>query len=315
MSSTRSNKFALEMKQIYKKYSHKTVVEDVSLSIKPGEVFGLLGPNGAGKTTIIRMLVGLVQPSSGEIHLMGCDLKRNYEEAIQHVGAIVETPDFYGFLTGYQNLMQCKRAKKGVSHEDIKRAVQFVNLEERIHDKVSSYSLGMKQRLGIAQAILHQPQLLILDEPTNGLDPLGMRELRSIVQRLAKEMNIAVFISSHILSEVQEICDNVGFIKNGKLLFVRDMKSIEMEQSKFRIVVSDGQMTQQIFEQLGWIFDVGDTLNSFIISGSSDTNKLVKELALSEVGILRFEPVLNTLEDVFMETMKEDDIHDRVNYK
>ncbi|PTM59898.1 ABC transporter ATP-binding protein [Desmospora activa] len=214
----------LRMQNLTKRIGNKTIVDGVSLELYPGEVFGFLGPNGAGKTTTIRMLVGLMSISEGEVSILGTSLKKDFEEAVRHVGGIVENPELYKFLSGYQNLLHYARMCDNVGPERIDEVVKLVGLEQRIHDKVKTYSLGMRQRLGLAQALLHSPKILILDEPTNGLDPSGIREIRDHLRRLAKEEGLAVMVSSHLLSEMELMCDRIGIIQQGKLI---DVKRVE----------------------------------------------------------------------------------------
>ncbi|WP_420850461.1 ABC transporter ATP-binding protein [Paenibacillus tepidiphilus] len=211
---------------VSKTIGSKTLVSDLTLDIPPGQVFGFLGPNGAGKTTTIRMMVGLISISKGDILICGRSVKDHFEEAIANVGAIVENPEMYKFLTGYQNLRQYARMVRGVGKERIDEVIKLVGLEQRIHDKVKTYSLGMRQRLGVAQALLHRPKLLILDEPTNGLDPQGIRELRDYLRRLCIEEGTTVFVSSHLLSEMELMCDSVAIIQNGKLVDVKQLKAV-----------------------------------------------------------------------------------------
>lgn len=201
----------------------KKIIDQVSFEIYPGEVFGFLGPNGAGKTTTIRMLVGLSSITEGEVLIKGKNIEKNFEEAITHVGAIVENPEMYKFLTGYQNLLHYARMITGVTNERINEVVKLVGLSSRIAEKVRTYSLGMRQRLGLAQALLHSPDVLILDEPTNGLDPAGIREIRDYLRRLAREEGLAVIVSSHLLSEMELMCDRIGIIHKGKLIEVQTM--------------------------------------------------------------------------------------------
>ncbi|BCG57640.1 ABC transporter ATP-binding protein [Paenibacillus sp. URB8-2] len=211
---------------VTKQIGKKTLVSDLTLDIPAGQIFGFLGPNGAGKTTTIRMMVGLISISRGDIMIGGRSIRTNFEEAVAQVGAIVENPEMYKFLTGYQNLRQYARMVSGVTKQRIDEVIQLVGLNNRIHDKVKSYSLGMRQRLGVAQALLHRPKLLILDEPTNGLDPQGIRELRDYLRRLCREEGTSVFVSSHLLSEMELMCDSVAVIQNGKLVDVRQLKSV-----------------------------------------------------------------------------------------
>ncbi|MFD0961815.1 ABC transporter ATP-binding protein [Paenibacillus chungangensis] len=208
----------VSMREVTKRIGKRTIIDRLSLDLRPGEVFGFLGPNGSGKTTTIRMMVGLMSLSEGEITINGYNIEKEYEKAISYVGAIVENPEMYKYLTGYQNLLHYGRMMPGVTEQRIQEAIEVVGMGNRIHDKVRTYSLGMRQRLGLAQAILHRPKLLILDEPTNGLDPAGIRELRDYLRKLAKDENIAVFVSSHLLSEMELMCDRVAIIQNGKLI-------------------------------------------------------------------------------------------------
>lgn len=211
---------------VTKKMGSKTLVSDLTLDIPPGQIFGFLGPNGAGKTTTIRMMVGLISISRGDILICGRSIKDHFEEAVANIGAIVENPEMYKFLSGYQNLRQYARMVKGVTKQRIDEVVELVGLGQRIHDKVKTYSLGMRQRLGVAQALLHRPKLLILDEPTNGLDPQGIRELRDYLRRLCQEEGTTVFVSSHLLSEMELMCDSVAIIQNGRLIDVKQLKTV-----------------------------------------------------------------------------------------
>ncbi|WP_438494452.1 ABC transporter ATP-binding protein [Paenibacillus sp. IHBB 3054] len=211
---------------VTKKIGSKTLVSNLTLDIPSGQIFGFLGPNGAGKTTTIRMMVGLISISQGDILICGRSIKDQFEEAVANIGAIVENPEMYKFLTGYQNLRQYARMVPGVDKHRINEVVELVGLGQRIHDKVKTYSLGMRQRLGVAQALLHRPKLLILDEPTNGLDPQGIRELRDYLRRLCQDEGTTVFVSSHLLSEMELMCDSVAIIQNGRLVDVKQLKAV-----------------------------------------------------------------------------------------
>ena len=204
----------LEVNNLKKTIGKREIIKGVSFEINSGEIFGFLGPNGAGKTTTIRMLVGLIKPTDGEIKICGYDLKRDTSKALKEVGAVVENPELYKYLSGRENLMQIAIIRK-ISKEQVEATIKLVGLENRIDDKVRKYSLGMKQRLGLAASLLSRPKLLILDEPTNGLDPSGILDFREVVQKAAREIDMAVFVSSHILSEVQNLCDKVAFINDG----------------------------------------------------------------------------------------------------
>ncbi|MED4586784.1 ABC transporter ATP-binding protein [Brevibacillus choshinensis] len=216
----------LSVKGLRKKIGGKPIIHDITFDVFSGEVFGFLGPNGAGKTTTIRMLVGLATADGGEIRIGGISLQEQFPQAIAQVGCIVENPELYKFLTGRENLEQFARMSGGISKERIEEIVRFVDLERAIDDKVKTYSLGMRQRLGIAQALLHRPKILILDEPTNGLDPAGIREMRQFIRKLAEEEGLAVFISSHLLSEIEMMCDRVAIISQGQVISVGLVKEL-----------------------------------------------------------------------------------------
>jgi len=207
----------LEIKNISKWFISKRVIEGLSLEVGAGEIVGFLGANGAGKTTTIKMIMGLLEMDEGDILINGFSINRDFERAISGVGALVENPGVYPYMSGYDHLLMCKDMHNGVTKDRIEEVVKFVGLENRIHDKTKKYSLGMKQRLAIAMAILHKPSLLVLDEPTNGLDAKGIMDLRNNLRYLAKEKNTAVFLSSHLLSEVEMLCDRVVIVRQGKI--------------------------------------------------------------------------------------------------
>jgi ABC-2 type transport system ATP-binding protein len=216
----------LQLQNVTKRIKNKTIIDRLSFDVPRGEVFGFLGPNGAGKTTTIRMMVGLMSITEGDVLVDGNSIIHDFEKAIVHVGAIVENPEMYKFLSGYQNLIHFARMVSGVTKDRIVEVIRLVGLENRIHDKVKTYSLGMRQRLGVAQALLHNPSILILDEPTNGLDPAGIRELRDYLHTLTRREGISVIVSSHLLSEMELMCDRVAIIQNGKLINVRTVEEL-----------------------------------------------------------------------------------------
>ena len=199
----------LECKNLKKRFGKKEIIKDVSFEIDAGDILGFIGSNGAGKTTTIKLILGLNQLDGGTVLINGYDIKKDFVNAIKRVGAIVENPDMYMYLSGKQNLILSKKLYKNIKQERLEEVIKLVGLENRINDKISTYSLGMRQRLGIAQAIIHNPNLLILDEPTNGLDPEGIMELRNLLKKLAKEEKIAILISSHNLFELESLCNKV----------------------------------------------------------------------------------------------------------
>ena len=207
----------LKCVKLEKKVKDKILVQDISFSVNQGEVVGLVGPNGAGNTTIIKLILGLVKITKGNVYINGLDIEKNFVKAIEKVGAIVENPDLYMYLSGYDNLKITANNYKNISKERINEVIKIVGLENRIKDKVSTYSLGMRQRLGIAEAIINNPQLLILDEPTNGLDVEGIIEIRNLIKELSKK-GIAILVSSHNLSEIGNICSRIIAVKNGKIV-------------------------------------------------------------------------------------------------
>ncbi|QKS70454.1 ABC transporter ATP-binding protein [Paenalkalicoccus suaedae] len=237
----------LQVKELTKRVSGmKKIVDDVSFEVNKGEIVGLLGPNGAGKTTIIRMIGGLINKTNGSVIINGQDADRDPEACREEIGAIVENPSFYDFMSGYKNLQQYARlSRETITKERIDEVVALVKLENAIKDKVRKYSLGMKQRLGVAQAILHKPSLLILDEPTNGLDPKGIRELRDYLREMANE-GTAVLVSSHLLSEMQLMCDRFIVVEHGKLIDSTVLSDQSVEEVSTHVSIQISQEQQKL---------------------------------------------------------------------
>ena len=223
----------LEVKNINKFFGKKQILKDISFDIEEGEILGFVGPNGSGKTTTIKIILGLQKASSGEVYINGKNIKENFENAIRKVGAIVESPDMYMYLSGIDNLKLVANYYN-ISHDKIDSIVEFVGLKDRIKDTVSKYSLGMRQRLGIAQAILNKPNLLIVDEPTNGLDPSGIIEFRKMLKELAKKEKMSIFISSHNLAEIENICDKVLLINEGEIVSL-DVLHEKNDKDKYKL--------------------------------------------------------------------------------
>ncbi|MFC4302051.1 ABC transporter ATP-binding protein [Cohnella boryungensis] len=293
----------LQLRNVTKSIGKRTIVNDLSFDIPAGEVFGFLGPNGAGKTTTIRMIVGLISMTKGEVLVKGISVRKHFEHAMTHIGAIVENPEMYKFLTGYQNLVHFARRHSNVTKQRIDEVVQLLGLQNRIHEKVKRYSLGMRQRLGVAQAILHKPSVLILDEPTNGLDPAGIRELRDYLRRLTQEEGLSVIVSSHLLSEMELMCDRVAIIQGGKLIDVRSLQEAKSElQSKIVIEVND---TDSAFQLLSGAFDgqkaslSGNRIE--IIADRSLIPNIARLLVKAEIDIYGIHATQKSLEDQFLE--------------
>lgn len=243
--------YALEVNNLTKKIGKKLIVENVTFQIEKGEIFGLLGPNGAGKTTIIRMIVHLINRTEGKVVINGHDLDESFKEAMGEIGAIVENPEFYKYMSGMKNLKHYMRmATKDVSAARLDEVIRLVGLEQAIHQKVRTYSLGMRQRLGVAQALLHSPSILILDEPTNGLDPQGIREFRDYL-RLLVNQGISVLVSSHLLSEMELMCDRFAIIEKGKLTHISQMKeTVDVGSQTKQHVMFEVDNTEQAFNLL-----------------------------------------------------------------
>jgi len=221
------SKNILEIKKLKKRFGNIEAVKNVNLNVNKGDIFGFLGPNGAGKSTTIRMILGLVHPDQGQIKINGFDINKDYKKALQYVGTMVETPKFYEYLTGYQNLKVVANLYTDVKHVDINKALKKVGLMDRGKSKVETYSVGMKQRLGLARALLNNPELVILDEPTSGLDPQGKKEIRELIQQLAINQEITFFICTHLLNEVEQICNRVAILQDGEIISNRFVKEVE----------------------------------------------------------------------------------------
>ncbi len=245
----------LKINNLYKKIGKRQIIQNLSIEANGGEVFGFLGPNGAGKTTTIKMIAGLYHITSGSIEICGYSVKDRFEKAIANVGAIIEEPKMYNYMTGLDNLKYYASMYKGISEKKINDMVAQFGMQERINTKVKTYSLGMRQRLGLIQAMLHDPKLLILDEPTNGLDPKGIHELREFLKYAAHQCGVCVFVSSHLLSEMQMLCDRVGIIDQGRLIKVMSISEINgltIGNSEVVINVDRPDFAAQILAQNGW---------------------------------------------------------------
>lgn len=299
----------LEVNDLKKSLGKREIIKGVSFSIKAGEIFGFLGANGAGKTTTIRMLVGLIKPDSGTIKICGHDLKNETSKALNEVGAVVENPELYLYLSGRENLMQIARIRK-ISKEDVEDTIRLVGLEERINDKVKKYSLGMKQRLGLAASLLSKPKLLILDEPTNGLDPSGILDFREVVQKAARERDMAVFVSSHILSEVQNLCDKVAFINGGVIKAIEeinnDTHSMKTDSDAVCLVSRDNkEVLVKEIKNLNYIraCKVSEKGIQIVLEANS-TPKLLKDLVNKDFNIDEIYKERKGLEQRYMELVE-----------
>lgn len=301
-----SREAVVSVKHLCFSYGVRKILTDISFDLYEGEIFGFLGPNGSGKTTTIKLMLGLLPIESGRITVCGKNVSEEFEEAMEHVGGIVENPEMYPYLTGRQNLELFRRMLDGVPKSCIDELAELVGLSERIADKVSRYSLGMRQRLGIAQALLCEPRVLVLDEPTNGLDPMGIKELRDLLIKLSHERGVAVFISSHQLAELDMICDRVAVIDSGKILRTLTMDEI-------RNPVSDGrvELTVDISPESAGNIPVDCPLS--LIDGKlvgtvaqDDIPSLISSLAVAGVAITGVNQKQRSLEDAFLALMQSD---------
>lgn len=287
----------LKIKSLNKSFGKKKILKNVSFNVNEGDILGFIGPNGAGKTTTIKMILGLQSIDSGTVTINGYDIKKNFEKAIEKVGTIVENPDLYMYLSGYDNLKLISNLYKNVDKKRIDEVIKIVKLETRINDKVSKYSLGMRQRLGIAQALLHKPNLLILDEPTNGLDPEGIKELRDIIKRLATKEKVGVVISSHNLSELESFCNKIVIIKNGEIVETNELKKVKNIEESYIFEVDEISKISKILEEK--IEKIND--NSFKIHTNKESiPEIIKKLIENGVKIYTVKEEEISLEDAFL---------------
>lgn len=311
----------LSIESVRKKIGKQWILHDVSFDVREGEVFGFLGPNGAGKTTTIRILVNLIRPTEGRVRICHYEVHKDPEHALAHVGSIVENPEVYNYLTGWENLEQFGRMMTNLDQARISEVVAMVGLEQRIHDKVKTYSLGMRQRLGIAQALLGKPKLLILDEPTNGLDPKGINELRGFIRKLAND-GMAVVVSSHLLSEIQLLCDRVAIISQGKVLAVGTVDELIEDSSSYVVwdleprsageaVLRQNGIT--IIEDAEKVLDQANLgiigIHSIVTQMSLEyVSELVPQLVSQGISVSAIQKITPTLEQLFLKMTDGDNI-------
>ena len=292
-------KKVLECCDLYKKFGKKEILKGISLEANEGDILGFIGPNGAGKTTTIKLILGLQSITSGSVKINGFDIQKDFTKAIQKVGTIVENPDLYMYMSGYENLKMISNLYSGITKERIDEVIKFVGLENRIKDKVSKYSLGMRQRLGIAQAILHKPNLLVLDEPTNGLDPEGIKQIKDLIVKLAKEESMAVLISSHNLLELESFCTKITIIKNGEIVetsTIEEAKKVNKD-SIYHLVVDK---TTEVLNILENKIEKLDDENIQVYAKKEEIPEIIEKLVTSGVKIYSVYPEEMSLEDAFL---------------
>ncbi len=304
-AGAKSDPVVLQMKGVSKMIKGKAIVNQLSFEIRKGEIVGLLGPNGAGKTTTIRMMTGLIKMTEGDVLVHGHSIRNNFNKAIAHIGAIIENPEFYGHMTGLDNLKQYLRMSDGVADSRIAEVVALVGLQGAMDKKVKAYSLGMRQRLGIAQALLHSPKLLILDEPTNGLDPAGIREMRDYMRNIAEVEGISILISSHMLAEIEQICNRAVVIQNGSLVTEAQLGAEAKTEGEVSLAVrvdkvEAGQAVIQAMDgvELTRTDEMQKELHIRLIDHK--VPELVAALSAAKVGVYRISENKQSLEEDFL---------------
>ncbi len=297
-------KVVLEIKNVSKSFGRTKIIDNLTFSVNSGEIFGFLGPNGAGKTTTMKMVLGLIPFSEGDICINGYSIKKDFEKAMQNVGGIVENPDLYEYMTGYENLKLVARIYK-VDKKRIDEIVDIVGLKEKIKLKVKKYSLGMKQRMSVALALIRNPKLLVLDEPTNGLDPVAIHELRDLLKDLAHNRGVCVFVSSHLLSEVELMCDRVGILDKGRLIKIEDLKNIIEIKDKndneaiYKIITNDNKRAKDILVNNG--YSVKDEKEALEVSIKKDKIDLLINIMLNNgITVYEFSIKKSTLEEEYL---------------
>lgn len=299
----------LEIKNVSKYFGKTKVVDNISFDVKPGEICGFLGPNGAGKTTTIKMILGLLSIDEGSIKINGYDVKKDFEKAMNFIGGIVENPDMYGYMTAVDNLKLHAKIRN-VNYSEVYKTLELVGLQKSMNQKISKYSLGMKQRAGLALSLLHSPKILILDEPTNGLDPVGIKELRDILKKLAHEKNTAILVSSHILTEMELMCDKVAVIDNGKIVKIEDLAKND-ENGEGKVVQCVIKVKQQekaekvLKEELQKEVTVQDE-KIYVQVKRGEISSIVKTLVLNDIDVEYANENEHTLENLFFDVTKGD---------
>jgi ABC-2 type transport system ATP-binding protein len=297
----------LQVNNLYKSLGKREIIKGISLQVNKGEIFGFLGPNGAGKTTTIRMIVGLIKPNRGEVLINGYDVQKDFIKAMKNLGCIVENPEMYLDLTGRENLKIFARMYGNVPKERIEEVIELIGLKDRIDDKVRKYSLGMRQRLGLGQALLPNPSLLILDEPTNGLDPVGIVEFRKIIKDLVRDNETAVFISSHMLSEIEQLCDRVAFISKGEIKSIENAKELNKncKFEKIILITSDNIKCKDILSDTYYVHSINVAEGRLILECDEDSfSKIINLLARKNIDIEEINKVHQNLEDRFMDIVE-----------
>lgn len=301
------SQYIVKTENLIKKFNNVNSVDNINLKVREGEIYGFLGPNGAGKSTTIKMILGLIKPNSGEISVFGKSIKDDREEILKNIGALVESPSYYGHLTAYENLDILRRVLK-VSKSEIEEKLKLVSLWHAKNKKVREFSLGMKQRLGIAQALMGNPKLLILDEPTNGLDPAGIIEIRNLIKYLAKERNITIIISSHILSEIELVATEVAVINKGKLLYQGSLDNLKKNSTNEVLIRLENHEDKELVFKLliSRKYKVQEDNGTLKVKGNSiSASTICRELIMAGYDINYLSQEKSSLEEIFLGLTKE----------
>ncbi|MGC8744925.1 MAG: ABC transporter ATP-binding protein [Verrucomicrobiia bacterium] len=301
----------IELKNVSKKFGARSAVQNVSFAVQRGEIFGLLGHNGAGKSTIIGMMLGQVWADSGEIRLFNYNIYSQRENALRKVGAIFETPSFYDYLSGWKNLEILSYYSAPTSPERIKQVIDWVGLTGREHSKVRTYSHGMRTRLALAQALLPEPELLILDEPGEGLDPEGIAEMRHTILRLQRELGLTIFLSSHLLNEVEQLCSRIVVIKKGSLIYDGKMSGIKSSHNWYKMNVSDFSKAVNLLKSNGLITSYKDS--AVLPAPNVEPSSIVKFVVQNNIDVYEFHRIEETLESFYLSLIKSAPIRDNKN--
>jgi ABC-2 type transport system ATP-binding protein len=312
MSKIGSPDLIIETSHLTRRFKHMVAVNHLDLKVPAGSVYGFLGPNGAGKTTTIRMLLGLIRPNGGEVRLFRAPFTSSRQEILSRVGALVEMPSLYPHLTGLENLEVTRRILN-TPVEALPRTLAMVGLDKDANRLVRTYSLGMRQRLGLAMALFHQPSLLILDEPTNGLDPAGIHEMRELIRRLPQEYGITVFLSSHLLSEVEQMATHIGIINQGMLAFQGRLEDLQAQRAPMLMLgVDRPQIALDLLKQEGWNARARDDAQILVqVNGNSDVAMINALLVNHKLNVFSLRVDQLSLEDIFLRLTRaeENDAH------
>src|SRR5258705_973978 len=295
------NELILQTKGLTRQYGRRKVVDDLSLSVERGDIFGFLGQNGAGKSTVIRMALGLVRPTRGRVRLFGNNMARHPLQALGRVGAIVEASAFYENFSGYANLRMFAAMSGGAERKQMEEALELVGLQERGKDPVFTYAHGMRQRLGIAQALLPHPEFIILDEPTDGLDPQGIQEIRLVLPQLRDELGLTIMLSSHLLFEVERICNRVAIIDGGRLLYQGAIENLVSSERLIKITVEPLEEACRLLSRDRALSVSRNGSNSlYIRMRDEDIPRVNALLVANKISVMELAPQRATLEEVFL---------------